>query len=116
MTGNPKNLVLALLVASAPLSAPADEQITNGKQIFDKWCAPCHAPGIYEYPGTVALQVKYNGEIPAALEERTDLTAETITGPVRSGVSVMPFFRKTEVSDNELQALIDYLTSPAKER
>jgi mono/diheme cytochrome c family protein len=116
MTAKFRGLILVLLIAAAPLAAAAGGRIQQGKQVFDKWCAPCHAPGAREFPGTVALQVKYNGAIPAALEERTDLTAETITGPVRNGISVMPFFRKTEVSDDDLQALIEYLTSPKQAR
>jgi (+)-pinoresinol hydroxylase len=30
---------------------------------------------------------------------------------VRTGVSVMPFFRKTEISDQELDALAAYLST-----
>jgi hypothetical protein len=29
---------------------------------------------------------------------------------VRNGITIMPFFRKTEVSDSDLDALIAYLT------
>jgi mono/diheme cytochrome c family protein len=31
---------------------------------------------------------------------------------VRNGVYVMPFFRKTEISDAELDALVAYLAQP----
>jgi len=31
---------------------------------------------------------------------------------VRRGVSIMPFFRKTEVSDADLAAITAYLTRP----
>jgi mono/diheme cytochrome c family protein len=31
---------------------------------------------------------------------------------VRNGVYVMPFFRKTEISDAELEALAAYLSQP----
>lgn len=111
-----KNLILALLVIVANAFAESDTRIATGKQVYDKWCTPCHAPGVQDhYPGTVALQVKYNGTPPATLEERTDLTADMITIFVRKGVSIMPAFRKTEISADELQALIDYLRSPVKE-
>lgn len=109
-------LMFVLLAVAAPASADNHALVEKGHQVFHKWCAPCHAPGIKEYPGTVALYAKYHGKIPAALEQRTDLTAEMITYFVRHGVSVMPFFRKTEVSDKDLKALIGYLTTPPKQR
>ena len=56
-----------LAVGSTALAADAP----SGKAVYDKWCAPCHAPGI----------------------------------------SVMPHFRKTEITDAELDALAQYLAS-----
>ena len=44
----------------------------RGKQVFDNWCAACHAPGP-RHPGTQALDVLYKGAKPGALEQRTDL-------------------------------------------
>ena len=67
------------------------------------------APGI---PGTIALQAKYGGKLPALLEDRTDLSASSVRFFVRRGVSIMPFFRKTEVSDADLDAIAAYLTRP----
>jgi len=61
-------------------------------------------------PGTDALAAKYKGAKPAMLEERTDLTPQFIKIFVRNGVSVMPRFRKTELSDADLEALSAYLT------
>jgi mono/diheme cytochrome c family protein len=46
---------------------------------------------------------------PAALEERTDLVPKRTRAFVRNGVSVMPPFRKTEISDADLAALTAYL-------
>ena len=60
-------------------------------------------------PGTAALQAKYNGSTPAVLTERTDLTEEMIGSFVRNGVSVMPPFRKTEITDADLRAMTEYL-------
>jgi hypothetical protein len=55
-------------------------------------------------PGTQALDVLYKGAKPGPLEDRTDLAPE-ITGTfVRTGVSIMPPFRKTEISDDDLAA------------
>lgn len=81
---------------------------STGKQVFERWCAACHAPGP-RYPGTASLAVKYGKEMPAALEQRSDLTTETVSYFVRNGVLVMPSFRKTEITDAELMALSAYL-------
>lgn len=89
-------------------SAQMAPQIAQGKEVFTKWCAPCHSPGPGN-PGTTALAALYKGRKPAALEERRDLTPELTKHFVRKGVSVMPFFRKTEISDTELDALAAYL-------
>lgn len=88
---------------SAHAGSPA-----RGKQIFDHWCSACHAPGS-RMPGTAALSAKYGKDLPAALEERKDLAPDTIKYFVRHGVSIMPPFRKTEITDAELDALADYL-------
>jgi len=97
---------LGLLSAGA-LAADAPNA-RHGKEVFDKWCTPCHASGP-GYPGTIALAALYKGAKPAALEDRKDLTPDVVKMFVRRGVSVMPFFRKTEISDAELDALAAYL-------
>lgn len=81
---------------------------TEGRRVFDYWCATCHGAGP-QYPGTMALAAKYNGSKPALLEQRTDLTPQITEYFVRHGISVMPPFRKTEISDAELRALAAYL-------
>jgi mono/diheme cytochrome c family protein len=63
-----------------------------------------------ERPGTRALAAKYQGSLPAMLEDRTDLQPELIRTVVRNGITVMPYFRKTEVTDAELDAIVAYLT------
>jgi mono/diheme cytochrome c family protein len=75
---------------------------------FEQWCAPCHRSGLY-MAGTLALQRKYQGTKPALLEARTDLTVETVRSVVRHGANSMAPFRKTEISDAELDALAKYL-------
>ena len=93
-------------------------KVEHGKRVFHDLCSGCHGPVIKgaspgigaTMPGTDALAAKYKGERPAMLEERTDLTAPFIKIFVRNGVSVMPRFRKTELSDAELDALSAYLT------
>jgi mono/diheme cytochrome c family protein len=96
------------LLAGAGLAQSAAPQLAHGQAVFEKWCAPCHdaGPG---HPGTQALQAKYDGQLPAELVRREDLTPETVALFVRQGVSIMAPFRKTEVSDEDLAALGAYL-------
>jgi mono/diheme cytochrome c family protein len=112
----------ALPDAQAPQPGPDAATIQRGKLAYVTWCTPCHGSnpagrgrfGGTGFPGTDALAVKYRGRqppVPAALEQRSDLTSATIKLVVRQGVSVMPFFRKTEISDTDLDALIAYLLS-----
>jgi len=106
-----------VLVFAASLTQYATAQnaatIQRGKQVFQSWCTPCHAPGP-RHPGTQALEILYKGTKPAALEERTDLVPTLTQTFVRTGVSVMPPFRKTEIGDADLAALAAYLAPGAK--
>lgn len=95
----------------ARAAAPA-KPVAQGKQVFDRWCASCHEASI-RAPGTTALAAKYGKDMPAPLEQRQDLTPELVTYFVRHGVSIMPTFRKTEISDAELAALAKYLSNGA---
>ena len=73
---------------------------------------PCHGVGM---PGTNALAIVYKDtEIPALLESRSDLTPEMVSVFVRYGKHSMPFFRKTEINDEELKLLIAYLSRNTK--
>jgi mono/diheme cytochrome c family protein len=112
-------LSLSLLTASMAALGQTPASADNGKIVFTKWCAPCHGATITEgglfgggpLPGTAALGVKYKGELPAVLEERTDLTPALIRTVVRGGLFGMPITRKTEISDAELEDIIAYLTN-----
>ena len=91
----------------APVSTPPGQPA--GYVLFQRACAVCHGSGPGK-PGSRALAVKYKGSLPALLEERTDLKAPYIKQVVRQGLTVMPFFRKTELSDVDLEAITAYLT------
>lgn len=82
----------------------------RGAAVFNNWCSACHSRGPHNAPGTASLQIKYQGSVPAALEDRRDLTPEVVKVFVRNGVAMMAPFRKTEVSDADLDALAAYLT------
>ena len=87
----------------------------TGEIVYKKWCVDCHGSekGYYgvRVPGTDALKEKYKGQIPAVLTERKDLQKDYVKYVVRNGVSIMPFFRKTEISDIELEKLAIYLSN-----
>jgi len=93
----------ALLALNGAVAASPD-----GAAVYDKWCAPCHAPGI-SHPGTQALKAKYVGDWQGVLRDWKELTPDYIRLTVRQGISVMPHFRKTEISDAELDALARYI-------
>jgi mono/diheme cytochrome c family protein len=104
-----KGLGIGLLLAIGIPAFAADDAnaaaIQKGKQVYEYWCATCHGPNL---AGTVALQTKYNGSKPALLVDRTDLLPAMTKTFVRKGVTIMPFFRKTEISDADLDALAAY--------
>jgi mono/diheme cytochrome c family protein len=104
-------LALLLLTAARTANAQSRSAADTGRELYQYWCASCHGRGSGN-PGTIALQAKYGGKSPALLDDRTDLTAATVRSFVRRGVSIMPFFRKTEVSDADLAAIAAYLTRP----
>ena len=103
-----RSMLFAGLLAAFCGGAHAQQSVARGSEVFQNWCAPCHAPGA-RHPGTQALDALYKGAKPAALEQRTDLVPELTRAFVRTGVSVMPPFRKTEISDADLEALAAYL-------
>jgi len=108
--------VLALLLGGCTLqptrttaqSAAAIHPVPSaGGKIYQKWCGDCHStPG---GPGSLALERKYRGAVPAILEQRHNLPPDFVKLVVRRGVSFMPSFRKTEISDAELALVAAYL-------
>jgi mono/diheme cytochrome c family protein len=101
--------IIGTVVAGSALAADA----SNGKAVFLRWCQGCHEalPGTgFDPPaGTYTLQQRYQGRLPAEIEQRTDLKAIQIKDLVRHGVNVMTPFRKTEITDQQLDDLIAYL-------
>jgi mono/diheme cytochrome c family protein len=95
-----------LLPIAAPVFAADQSQADRGREVYQKWCTPCHGTGLGK-SGTEAAAA--HGAKPAVLEERTNLTAKTIETTVRQGLSFMPRFRKTEISNADLAAIVAYL-------
>lgn len=96
---------LALFGANSPAVQAAE---LTGQEVYDRWCGFCHDAGPMK-AGTIALQDKYKGAKPAALLERNDLTPDLVKFFARNGFNYMPRFRKTEISDAELNALANYV-------
>lgn len=108
----PSALAAAVAISlAAPIQAQSPPP--PGRVVYEKWCAPCHDPG-KSHPGTHALMAKYQGTKPAVLLERTDVPASIVKYFVRHGISVMPQFRKTEISDTELDALAVFVSRNTK--
>jgi len=101
-------ILFAVLLFSSMARAQDSAAAERGRQVYEHWCTPCHAPGP-GHPGTQSLEVKYSGDIPAVLEEREDLTPEFVRTMVREGILLMAPFRKTEVTDAELDDITAYL-------
>ncbi len=99
--------------AQAPASSAAGTRA--GEAVYNKWCSHCHNAGRGN-PGTESLQVKYGGKLPAVLLQRTDLTPDAIKLFVRQGIMSMPPFRKTEISDAELEQLAAFAGKAPKRR
>jgi mono/diheme cytochrome c family protein len=119
-----RRLAFLLLLAASPAAAgpwtrlpspplPSSTPVERGRIVFQDRCAICHGTDP-DAAGTASLRVKYGGAKPALLEQRTDLTPETVKYFVRHGSGMMAFLRKTEVSDAELDDLAAYLSRPRR--
>ena len=93
--------------------AAASEQIESGGRVYQQWCARCHNERGF---ATVLLERLYNGAEPAVLDQRRDLNSGFVGYVVRNGISFMPFFRKTEITNADLAELSAYLTSDPEQR
>jgi mono/diheme cytochrome c family protein len=118
-------LVIVLAFFFAAKALPAQEAVSRssswttsttqsqgqprGYAQYQNYCSMCHGEGVGKH-GTLALQAKYKGAMAALLDKRTDLTQPLIKTYVRNGLSIMPIFRKTEISDADLDAIAAYLT------
>ena len=117
-------LVPALLLAAGTASAAASAApwtrfplppsnpktaVERGLVVFESRCQICHGDE-NDSAGTISLGFKYNGTKPALLQERRDLTPALVKFYVRHGTGMMPFFRKTELSDQEMDDVAAYLS------
>lgn len=82
---------LALALASGAALADSTGKWTSGKEVYDKVCGYCHEPS----PG---LAPNIRGAHPRDVRER-----------VRTGHRAMPPFRPSEIDEQALAQLIDFL-------
>ena len=105
------SLVALLLVSGAagPLAAqePAlSAHQEQGRKLFLSTCIHCHGEKVW---GTFALERRL-GPDRGLLEKRTDLVAPFVKSVVRDGLGSMPAYRRTELTDAEVDAIAAYLT------
>ena len=96
------------LAENTKVTELAKAETSLGEKMFSKNCGICHNPGEM---GTVIL-AKRLGEERAVLSDRTDLVPAFINYVVRNGLLGMPLFNRGTLSDEELEAVVGYLTTP----
>jgi (+)-pinoresinol hydroxylase len=109
-------LAVSVLVSGIGFAQDAQKEkginspsMERGKALYEYWCTSCHGRGP-GHPGTQALAERYGSTLPDVLEDRKNLTPEFVAVFVRNGISIMPFFRKTEINDAELADIGAYLS------
>jgi (+)-pinoresinol hydroxylase len=112
-------ILVGLHFAAVDSFAHDVEPATAGQWTFQKWCAACHGVGRGDrgrdmLPGTDALRIKYQGKLPALLEQRSDLPSPVLKQYLRHGSWSMPPFRKTELSDQDIDNLAAYLAKSSR--
>ena len=98
-------------IAQGPPPAPKPETLASrpgasgGEALYLEHCVSCHgANGMGT--GLLARRVQ-----PALLEARDNLPAAYVVTAARRGIGNMPAIPRGEVSDEELQAIADYLAA-----
>ncbi|MEL0082083.1 MAG: cytochrome c [Gammaproteobacteria bacterium] len=100
-------LGLALLLGSVALPGAAEERPRPGEESWQLFCEGCHRPD-GEGPGAVMLQRRYGDERMAIKGNKT-LVPEYIRAVVRNGLLEMAPLRPTDITDEELDLLIEFL-------
>jgi len=103
-------ICLAVLLGSAALPSTAEERPRPGKESWDLFCEGCHRPDV-EGPGTVMLQRRF-GDERMAIKGSTTLAPNYIKQVVRNGLLEMAPLRPTDITNAELDLLIEFLATP----
>lgn len=86
-------------------STPASRPMAAAPRDYASACAPCHDRGGFG----VRVLADRLGAAQSLLHAGTRMPPEAIRVVVRRGLGAMPAMSRAEVSDRELQAIIDYL-------
>jgi hypothetical protein len=100
---------LVLLLSSVALPGVAEERPRPGEESWILFCEGCHRPDA-EGPGAVMLQRRFGDERMAIKGNKT-LAPEYIRSVVRHGLLEMAPLRQTDITDAELDLLIEFLAS-----
>lgn len=103
--------LLLPVAAWAQTPAAASPAHAAGQKLYEKNCLVCHAAGP-SFVGTNVLTARF-GQGNGLLIER-QLPSAYVEHVVRHGAGSMPGFRRSEISDSELQTLIDYMAAQPK--
>ncbi len=101
-------LALTPVAATRAADAPLSSLQQQGQKLFRNNCFYCHSEKVW---GTLALERRRPAG-DALLEKRTDLVPKFVRSVVRNGLGSMPAYRRTELNDDEVDAIIAYLTRP----
>ncbi|MBL4622955.1 MAG: cytochrome c [Immundisolibacteraceae bacterium] len=100
--------------AQKPSSVPPGERtpiaLNTGEELFNHYCLQCHGDGEGK-PGANMLEQKH-GKEKRLIKGRDDLPAIYIKTVIRDGLLEMAPFRFTEISDEQLDLVADYVRSP----
>jgi mono/diheme cytochrome c family protein len=96
--------VLAVALLAAHVDAA--EQTSSGAALYRHECVPCHAPGA----NASRMLAKRLGKENALLTERNDLDPDYIRTVVRRGINSMMPLSRVQVTDDQLDAIVRFLT------
>ena len=85
-------------------------EVPSGDVIYAHYCGHCHNDGD-GHPGTMRLAIRLS-PAQSVIQQRENLPAAYIKQVVRNGLGMMPAFRPTEISDNELNTLAAFIAQP----
>ena len=101
--------VIGVNACAQPPTSTDQKQHAAGRQEYQFICGPCHFSTSTGY-GAFKLRQRL-GNDKALLHQRADLTAELIRVAVRNGFGTMPALSMVEVTNEQLEHIVSYLTT-----
>lgn len=104
----PALFAITAFASSSTLEAQLAEPVElSGQELYEQWCAGCHDPGP-GHPGTMRMEGDFGPEN-SVLRDMQAINRPLIHYAVRQGFQMMPPFRPTELTDEEVDRIADYL-------